>query len=358
MCGGTTWQPSSPPAASGLSPRVRGNLRCCMSPATMAGSIPACAGEPQRRYPRRQRIEVYPRVCGGTNQIAALLCETNGLSPRVRGNPPRQRKRRPARRSIPACAGDPPDALLSLLTAEVYPRVCGGTPRRIHAGRDFHGLSPRVRGNPGGGHCRVGQSGSIPACAGEPFRITPPYCPVPVYPRVCGGTVWSLRHYFAGEGLSPRVRGNHGDGGDDGGVVGSIPACAGEPQRARREIAWYKVYPRVCGGTLAPLPDFLIFHGLSPRVRGNQAQVGDAGDSSGSIPACAGEPISAGSSVKPARVYPRVCGGTCNGLMSSPACTGLSPRVRGNHEAVGGLFGCQGSIPACAGEPIRASVRG
>ena len=50
-------------------------------------------------------------------------------------------------------------------------------------------------------------------------------------------------------------------------------------------------------------------------------------------------------------VYPRVCGGTHKVVGAQPCHQGLSPRVRGNldHLRVGG--GCQGSIPACAGEP-------
>ena len=52
-----------------------------------------------------------------------------------------------------------------------------------------------------------------------------------------------------------------------------------------------------------------------------------------------------------ARVYPRVCGGTC----PMPACrhiwTGLSPRVRGNLPDARLPAHMDRSIPACAGEP-------
>ena len=53
------------------------------------------------------KLEVYPRVCGGTNEIGDALAYVYGLSPRVRGN---HRASLPAGGScgsIPACAGEP-----------------------------------------------------------------------------------------------------------------------------------------------------------------------------------------------------------------------------------------------------------
>ena len=51
-------------------------------------------------------------------------------------------------------------------------------------------------------------------------------------------------------------------------------------------------------------------------------------------------------------VYPRVCGGTFDGLTDKVYAFGLSPRVRGNLAGVGGRAADAGSIPACAGEPL------
>ena len=91
--------------------------------------------------------------------------------------------------------------------------------------------------------------------------------------------------------------------------------------------------------------------GLSPRVRGNQIAVGLDAPSSGSIPACAGEPHLGGGQVGPIRVYPRVCGGTDRAKVTYGSLVGLSPRVRGNRLAAGGNHRGDRSIPACAGEP-------
>ena len=51
---------------------------------------------------------------------------------------------------------------------------------------------------------------------------------------------------------------------------GSIPACAGEPFTEDVTFETPAVYPRVCGGTSAAAAARAGPHGLSPRVRGNQ----------------------------------------------------------------------------------------
>ena len=114
-------------------------------------------------------------------------------------------------------------------------------------------------------------------------------------------------------------------------------------------VGW--VYPRVCGGTEAVDIVTLVEEGLSPRVRGNPANCGQAIINSGSIPACAGEPCMSDSTGRTLWVYPRVCGGTCVGHPMSDHALGLSPRVRGNPTSPSDSSTKSGSIPACAGEP-------
>ena len=176
--------------------------------------------------------------------------------------------------------------------------------------------------------------GSIPACAGEPSAASGMVAPPRVYPRVCGGTVRELLPAVPLRGLSPRVRGNPLRFALPGASIRSIPACAGEPDRAhqrRREQ-----------------------QGLSPRVRGNRLKARHTWYYERSIPACAGEPdgrdridglrqVSQRSIPACARephaprvhlderlVYPRVCGGTALLLCGKGCAAGLSPRVRGN----------------------------
>ena len=152
--------------AQGLSPRVRGNLFRCPPLPHRPGSIPACAGEPGATATKGNLSRVYPRVCGGTRKCRKETRPASGLSPRVRGNQYLTKGTAPGERSIPACAGEP-----------TWKKERGG-----------------VR--------------SIPACAGEPRGPDLRAKSGPVYPRVCGGTVFSPSTIRIGKGLSPRVRGN------------------------------------------------------------------------------------------------------------------------------------------------------
>ena len=315
------------------------------------GSIPACAGEPGACPCRSRRARVYPRVCGGTFEFTAGNPFAEGLSPRVRGNHVGELLDLHAAGSIPACAGEPAHHGRGLLQHRVYPRVCGGTswaglPDLMDRGlsprvrgnfklsnlaSSVTGLSPRVRGNRPANSINLGRLRSIPACAGEPVLGGVISRPARVYPRVCGGTAASRLRPSRIGGLSPRVRGNHIIRVLVYGEVGSIPACAGEPRSAGGISARAKVYPRVCGGTNATEGSTWCVWGLSPRVRGNLCNASRTRQNIGSIPACAGEPRPCPPQRIGRWVYPRVCGETSMEGFSVGLATGLSPRVRGNH---------------------------
>ena len=171
MCGGTSASVMVITSPVGLSPRVRGNPRLADAAPSPARSIPACAGEPHPASLRRCCPGVYPRVCGGTAGYDKRLSLSNGLSPRVRGNPRHTQKWTDLGGSIPACAGEPRPGTLSARRCRVYPRVCGGT-HLVQRRRYWpYGLSPRVRGNLLSADHLGSLLRSIPACAGEP--VTP-----------------------------------------------------------------------------------------------------------------------------------------------------------------------------------------
>ena len=171
---------------------------------------------------------------------------------------------------------------------KVYPRVCGGTWYSFCLLLRQDGLSPRVRGNPAVVWFVYYCHGSIPACAGEPIREGKFREYWRVYPRVCGGTEWAYCWLVHG--------------------VGSIPACAGEPYEIRGVGVSKTVYPRVCGGTHHHDDWYDIGEGLSPRVRGNLTRSSAWALTCGSIPACAGEPL--------CLLY------RCDPIGSIPACAG------------------------------------
>ena len=314
----------------GLSPRVRGNQGGWSESFITMRSIPACAGEPTASKPKTTIQEVYPRVCGGTAGGDLAPGARNGLSPRVRGNPADRLDRHQAKRSIPACAGEPGRARRILADAEVYPRVCGGTSIPLCCSATMTGLSPRVRGNLRPRASDRPSAGSIPACAGEPAHTCSSHWPVKVYPRVCGGTTLKSPDARVCQGLSPRVRGNRPLHSCRRRDIRSIPACAGEPVSRNGEKNAEKVYPRVCGGTPVDGGPRVRQQGLSPRVRGNPGAFASVKYRHRSIPACAGEPMIPGLNLERSKVYPRVCGGTRRRLTARSSSRGLSPRVRGN----------------------------
>ncbi len=217
----------------GLSPRVRGNPRGCCSTIVPPRSIPACTGEPRAAQSSRRACGVYPRVYGGTDGYGPLSTPPPGLSPRVRGNPQEPPCPASQDRSIPACTGEPHSAYTNPDSVPVYPRVYGGTLWSALAWTGDYGLSPRVRGNRGERRGKSPSDRSIPACTGEPRASFAPLLNATVYPRVYGGTEDVRRADALITGLSPRVRGNHLLRRLQVGREGSIPACTGEPRRAR-----------------------------------------------------------------------------------------------------------------------------
>ena len=90
------------------------------------------------------------------------------------------------------------------------------------------------------------------------------------------------------------------------------------------------VYPRVGGGTLQGLFTRWLGSGLSPRGRGNLPDIRHLSLYPRSIPAWAGEPVQDFSMISLQEVYPRVGGGTCRPTLNALDDTGLSPRGRGN----------------------------
>ena len=314
----------------GLSPRVRGNPYQPVAPYTETRSIPACTGEPDVQQAPRRCGAVYPRVYGGTAETRPARALWAGLSPRVRGNPGRIAVQQPYRGSIPACTGEPHRDALRRARPRVYPRVYGGTGLVPEVGLPVRGLSPRVRGNPSSAAALLRLSGSIPACTGEPRPSRMIGMRLWVYPRVYGGTARSSSPSGARPGLSPRVRGNRHARCIPPAYPRSIPACTGEPAHRPGSIRHWRVYPRVYGGTVRGRIRYREDRGLSPRVRGNPYGYLIIVVVLGSIPACTGEPFPCAWASRYSWVYPRVYGGTRSDGDAGLLFPGLSPRVRGN----------------------------
>ena len=332
-------------------PRVRGNRSPQPARRPDEGTIPACAGEPSRRRQTGPAPPDYPRVCGGTCATLAWDTLKAGLSPRVRGNHDRHRQPVPQPGTIPACAGEPCRGWNTKKNSQDYPRVCGGTGFAPDEQRAHRGLSPRVRGNLAvAGSCAF-LLGTIPACAGEPVVAAVAAGDAGDYPRVCGGTDSRARCISPRAGLSPRVRGNLVVTRTIAASMRTIPACAGEPVSLIKSRENSGDYPRVCGGTRNGGANSASGAGLSPRVRGNPLSTLVSCCPQGTIPACAGEPRKPLACAGCLTDYPRVCGGTPAAMLSAWRRRGLSPRVRGNPARPRLWPVLSRTIPACAGEP-------
>ena len=155
------------------------------------------------------------------------------------------------------------------------------------------------------------------------------------------------------DGLSPRGRGNPAEMDEAEIRRRSIPAWAGEPLGYDYPALGPAVYPRVGGGTLEMVECLLHVRGLSPRGRGNHQSPGHPPGGLRSIPAWAGEPGRLTPASATRAVYPRVGGGTRPGAGRARPPRGLSPRGRGNPAWRRSRSASSGSIPAWAGEPYQ-----
>ena len=194
--------------------------------------------------------EVYPRLRGGSRIVAGYAVALAGLSPPTRGihgMPPNSAR---SCRSIPAYAGDPGWRISALIASAVYPRLRGGSECPIRLAQRAHGLSPPTRGIPLLSLAAAVAIRSIPAYAGDPELRRPSAKLTAVYPRLRGGSTYSLKRRVCQCGLSPPTRGIHYLAARRRARFRSIPAYAGDPTLSRCVIRRRMVYPRLRGGSL------------------------------------------------------------------------------------------------------------
>ena len=147
VCGGARKAATVLGLVSGPSPRVRGSRGRDRRPDPRRGTIPACAGEPSAARRRRRTAKDHPRVCGGAARNDRTERVEAGPSPRVRGSPGIRLLFGPTQGTIPACAGEPRRRFDRLYGFGDHPRVCGGAGGRPWGHGPDGGPSPRVRGS-------------------------------------------------------------------------------------------------------------------------------------------------------------------------------------------------------------------
>ena len=186
MCGEQIYSAQRYNYPSGSSPRVRGTGYWTRKGSEICRFIPACAGNSIAIEIVALGVPVHPRVCG--EQRADLLAQRrrNGSSPRVRGTAESELRRLANGRFIPACAGNRSTRVGASTCEPVHPRVCGEQFSCVRVSIRELGSSPRVRGTDWKRSHAPPAKRFIPACAGNRIIRCSTTRKLSVHPRVCG----------------------------------------------------------------------------------------------------------------------------------------------------------------------------
>ena len=228
-CGATphaTWPAQQ---AGGTSPHLRGNRLFCCRIGPYPGDIPAPAGQPSSGPSAARNRPGHPRTCGATHHGRQHRPEQQGTSPHLRGNHPVMDVKERGLRDIPAPAGQPMCTVVPPHTRGGHPRTCGATSLPTPMTAHCPGTSPHLRGNRTLENAAAPIPGDIPAPAGQPAWRTRGQLPRRGHPRTCGATHESAVGVVAGKGTSPHLRGNLIPTRLNTGLIGDIPAPAGQP---------------------------------------------------------------------------------------------------------------------------------
>ena len=339
-------------AVRGSSPRVRGKRISCHKMAPFHRLIPACAGKTRGLVVGPTGTRAHPRVCGENVDETASEGDCLGSSPRVRGKPPWADWAAWPQRLIPACAGKTLPPTWTAAPTRAHPRVCGENAHRPGRRIQARGSSPRVRGKLCVHVSAPAGAGLIPACAGKTVCRYPAEPRGRAHPRVCGENSAAVRLLRCARGSSPRVRGKLLRPRHLANASGLIPACAGKTKGVTMHSLRHTAHPRVCGENNATRAANLLSPGSSPRVRGKQPARPLRIEAMGLIPACAGKTEAPVNFPRGHRAHPRVCGENSPAIGKASGTPGSSPRVRGKHDAGGGVELVGGLIPACAGKTV------
>ena len=158
------------------------------------------------------------------------------------------------------------------------------------------------------------------------------------------------------QGSSPRMRGTLRPAQRLRGVLGIIPAYAGNTKRLRQRMRSLRDHPRVCGEHLAKRNSPRRTSGSSPRMRGTPVCDGKGGLRLGIIPAYAGNTAPWAPAWPSTRDHPRVCGEHSISSSTSSGHPGSSPRMRGTPFMISWYSFVPGIIPAYAGNTVQAGA--
>ena len=313
----------------GSSPQVRGTSNPSGSDRSGIGLIPAGAGN-MSSIRRRRRIRwAHPRRCGEHFVVVCVDGTISGSSPQVRGT---------------CCVGSSSTSCI-----RAHPRRCGEHERRDCCDMLERGSSPQVRGTSPALCGRYCTHGLIPAGAGN---ITSGSCSTPsssAHPRRCGEHSEAAIIAVISSGSSPQVRGTSSRRRSWAGLVGLIPAGAGNIRTTCRRWPSTWAHPRRCGEHPQRDRPSDALRGSSPQVRGTLSEPEFGQVHLGLIPAGAGNIAGVLRPEISRGAHPRRCGEHRGRGGVVGVSMGSSPQVRGTSQCCRCEATPTGLIPACAG---------
>ncbi len=208
----------------------------------------------------------------------------------------------------PARAGSTPPPMKTTSVAGDHPRTRGEHLAASVPPTLWAGPSPHARGTPRRGVHPRPQRGTIPARAGNTIRRKRRKTLYRDHPRTRGEHVF---HYWENVylgGPSPHARGTRRRGEARAVPTGTIPARAGNTLTAGPGTRTRWDHPRTRGEHSPDTPNFSGLKGPSPHARGTQGTDSLAAFGDGTIPARAGNTLPASSARPSPRDHPRTRG--------------------------------------------------
>ena len=226
---------------------MRGTRRRTSASVPARRIIPAYAGNTELLLRRHHWCRDHPRVCGEHLAMTSVACERTGSSPRMRGTRADRIDLIHAIGIIPAYAGNTQLRMPPTMICWDHPRVCGEHHTAMIARITPLGSSPRMRGTRVLSATGSRNAGIIPAYAGNTHYC----CSVRVlawdHPRVCGEHEFTDCTMAKYGGSSPRMRGTRLRPRRFAARFGIIPAYAGNTKRNQPPVSGAQDHPRVCG---------------------------------------------------------------------------------------------------------------
>ena len=230
---------------------------------------------------------------------------------------------------IPAYAGNTLAAQSSKSSTGDHPRVCGEHLSAMSFVVFIGGSSPRMRGTLSTVNWSIRDRGIIPAYAGNTAIFPTSAFIIRDHPRVCGEHMTSAAMGNEAAGSSPRMRGTPFAPPTPVDTTGIIPAYAGNTQQASGLVERRR--------------------GSSPRMRGTPFSGSLLIAWLGIIPAYAGNTWNRCFGITSVWDHPRVCGEHSKNMLDECEERGSSPRMRGTLPQIPCVTHGVGIIPAYAG---------